>query len=211
MTESNKVPSLASRFWVGVWFPTDWAGDPAFNESDMLVEWVKITPFNEPGDRFERETFACDGWAASSSCAFEPVPPTCSALAPLPPPTSTSPPEATTTTSTMAMTTTTTSNSAIGQCLPCGDCLGNDDCPENSWCKTWQDPPTCKGFPDWSSFDPEGQCCRNLRAKKVKKKSKKKKKEKQVKKKKKGRRRRRRRRSRRKGEENQTKGQNSSS
>jgi RNA polymerase sigma factor (sigma-70 family) len=57
------VPDLASRLWLGVWFPREWAGAPDFDTGRMEVDWVRITPFREPGDRFAPETFADDGWA----------------------------------------------------------------------------------------------------------------------------------------------------
>ena len=154
-SEKNNVPSLASRFWVGAWFPTAWAGEAAFDETELVIDWIRITPFGEAGDRFERETFPCDGWAPSSSCASEPVTSTCSAP-PAPPS-----PSSTTTTTTMTPTTTTTNNSTAPTCKPCGNCENSNDCPSGSWCKDWQFPPTCKGFPDFASFDPQGLCCSN--------------------------------------------------
>ena len=50
-TNRQHVPTLAGRLWVGAWFPDSWAGDPAFETSELLVDWVRITPFLESGDR----------------------------------------------------------------------------------------------------------------------------------------------------------------
>jgi hypothetical protein len=53
---SKNVPYIASYFYVGNWFAW-WAGNddgsynnPAFDSRDMLVDWVKITPFFDPED-----------------------------------------------------------------------------------------------------------------------------------------------------------------
>jgi hypothetical protein len=55
-TNFSKVPYIASYFYVGNWFAW-WAGNdtgtykaPAFDTKEMLVDWVKITPFYEPND-----------------------------------------------------------------------------------------------------------------------------------------------------------------
>lgn len=44
------VPDNASAFWVGIWFP-HWIGRPDFDTDYMYVDWVRITEFNEKGDR----------------------------------------------------------------------------------------------------------------------------------------------------------------
>ena len=74
----DNIPSQASRFWIGIWFPAagykeqidgvyvdrvGWAGDPDFSEATLEVDWVRITPFNEPNDRWEPETWP-NGWYA---------------------------------------------------------------------------------------------------------------------------------------------------
>lgn len=42
---SNKfVPYHKSNFWIGCWFPNDWAGIPNFETDNLIVKWVKITP-----------------------------------------------------------------------------------------------------------------------------------------------------------------------
>ena len=42
----DNIPYIKSRFWIGCWFPKDWAGDPNFETDKMVIDWVKITPFN---------------------------------------------------------------------------------------------------------------------------------------------------------------------
>jgi hypothetical protein len=55
-TSTEHIPYIAGYFYVGNWFAW-WAGNddgsynsPAFSSMDMLVDWVKISPFNEPND-----------------------------------------------------------------------------------------------------------------------------------------------------------------
>ncbi|MEC8338177.1 MAG: glycoside hydrolase family 16 protein [Planctomycetota bacterium] len=74
----DNIPSQASRFWLGIWFPAagykeqldgqyvdrvGWAGDPDFSEATLEIDWVRITPFNEANDRWESETWP-NGWYA---------------------------------------------------------------------------------------------------------------------------------------------------
>ncbi len=74
----DNIPSQASRFWLGIWFPASgykeqldgqyvdrvgWAGDPDFSEATLEIDWVRITPFNETNDRWESETWP-NGWYA---------------------------------------------------------------------------------------------------------------------------------------------------
>ncbi|PRP85589.1 putative glycosyl hydrolase [Planoprotostelium fungivorum] len=64
------VPFVGSRFWLGVWFPysfqNHWTGEPEFDVDAMLVDYVKIEPYNEAGDVVPHETGAERGWAATS-------------------------------------------------------------------------------------------------------------------------------------------------
>ena len=53
-TNRDHVPNIASRLWIAAWFPRDWAGTPQFDESEVVVDWVRITPFNEDGDEWTR-------------------------------------------------------------------------------------------------------------------------------------------------------------
>lgn len=50
-TITTKVPTIAGHFWIGLWFPKDWAGEPDFEVEMLEVDWVRITPFHEPGDQ----------------------------------------------------------------------------------------------------------------------------------------------------------------
>ena len=74
----DNIPSQASRFWLGIWFPASgykeqiegeyvdrvgWAGDPDFSEATLEIDWVRITPFNEVNDRWASETWP-NGWYA---------------------------------------------------------------------------------------------------------------------------------------------------
>jgi len=74
----DNIPSQASRFWLGIWFPASgykeqiegeyvdtvgWAGNPDFSEATLEIDWVRITPFNEVNDRWEPETWP-NGWYA---------------------------------------------------------------------------------------------------------------------------------------------------
>ncbi len=60
-TNYTDVPTLAGRFWIGLWFPS-WAGTPTFDVDALLVDWVRITPFHEPGDQSVPESYPNDGW-----------------------------------------------------------------------------------------------------------------------------------------------------
>ena len=74
----DNIPSAASRFWLGIWFPAagykelidgeyvdriGWAGDPSFDSTTLEIDWVRITPFNEGNDRWLSETWP-NGWYA---------------------------------------------------------------------------------------------------------------------------------------------------
>jgi hypothetical protein len=49
------IPTIGGRFTLGLWFPT-WTGAPNFDTESLDVDWVRITPFNESGDRWVKET-----------------------------------------------------------------------------------------------------------------------------------------------------------
>ena len=49
-TSYETVPDIASKFWIGIWFPW-WIGRADFSTDYMYVDWIKITPFREPGDK----------------------------------------------------------------------------------------------------------------------------------------------------------------
>jgi len=60
-TNHAHVPTIGGRFWIGLWFPA-WAGTPDFNTQSLDVDWVRITPFDESGDRYVAESYPDDGW-----------------------------------------------------------------------------------------------------------------------------------------------------
>ena len=62
-TITTNIPTRGSRFWASVWFPYRWAGVPSFIKSRMVVDWIRITPFNQPNDKWLPESYAEDGWA----------------------------------------------------------------------------------------------------------------------------------------------------
>ncbi|MEQ1564637.1 MAG: glycoside hydrolase family 16 protein [Myxococcota bacterium] len=62
--EREVVPTHTGRLWLGAWFPDGWAGEPAFAESELLVEHVRYTPFGEAGDEWVAESYPDDGWAS---------------------------------------------------------------------------------------------------------------------------------------------------
>ncbi len=78
MFGQDNIPARASRFWLGIWFPAagfkeqlegeyvdrvGWAGDPNFDQATLEIDWVRITPFSEPNDLWEAETWP-NGWYA---------------------------------------------------------------------------------------------------------------------------------------------------
>lgn len=56
-TSKEFIPFIKGRLWIGTWFP-EWAGGAAdFERLFLEVDWVKVTPFNEPNDKTVRETY----------------------------------------------------------------------------------------------------------------------------------------------------------
>ncbi len=55
-TTYTHIPTRASRFWIGAWFPRGWAGKANFDTSELEIDWVKITPFHEAGDEAVMES-----------------------------------------------------------------------------------------------------------------------------------------------------------
>jgi len=53
-TSYDMVPTIASNFWVGIWFPW-WIGNADFNTDYMYVDWIRIRPFHEAGDQLRQE------------------------------------------------------------------------------------------------------------------------------------------------------------
>ena len=53
-TATEKIPSAAGRFWLGLWFPQGWAGEPNFDTGTMEIDWVRIKQFKNDGDEWLR-------------------------------------------------------------------------------------------------------------------------------------------------------------
>ena len=62
-TADTYIPTNAGRFWLGLWFPKSWAGTPDFDTAVFEIDRVTITPFHEPGDTPQHETYPGGGWA----------------------------------------------------------------------------------------------------------------------------------------------------
>ena len=62
-TAYEYIPANAGRFWLGLWFPKGWAGNPDFEEAEFSVDYVRITPFHESGDAPQHESYPDSGWA----------------------------------------------------------------------------------------------------------------------------------------------------
>ncbi len=62
-TAYDFIPTNESRFWLGLWFPKNWAGTPDFDTTEFVVDYVKITPFHESGDTPQHESYPEHGWA----------------------------------------------------------------------------------------------------------------------------------------------------
>jgi beta-glucanase (GH16 family) len=43
-TARTNIPSKPAPLLLGVWFPKEWAGNPEFDETDMLIDWVRVSP-----------------------------------------------------------------------------------------------------------------------------------------------------------------------
>lgn len=77
-TSYERIPTNASRLWLGIWFPatidsdndgiidSGWAGTPNFDTAVFEIDSVKITPYCQAGDTIGNETYPKDGWAADS-------------------------------------------------------------------------------------------------------------------------------------------------
>ena len=62
-TAYEYIPTNESRFWLGLWFPKNWAGTPDFETTEFVIDYVKITPFHESGDTPQHESYPDHGWA----------------------------------------------------------------------------------------------------------------------------------------------------
>ncbi|MEE2718338.1 MAG: carbohydrate binding domain-containing protein [Planctomycetota bacterium] len=82
----GNVPFRAARFWIGAWFPasgylgeTGWGGTPAFDETELLIASVSITPFEEPRDEWVPETVPNLAWATPDQYPEPLIAPPCPA------------------------------------------------------------------------------------------------------------------------------------
>lgn len=62
-TAYENIPTNESRFWLGLWFPKNWAGTPDFDMTTFIIDYVKITPFHESSDTPQHESYPDSGWA----------------------------------------------------------------------------------------------------------------------------------------------------
>ncbi len=62
-TSYDFIPTNESRFWLGLWFPKNWAGTPDFEQTEFEVDYVRITPFHESGDTPQNESYPDSGWS----------------------------------------------------------------------------------------------------------------------------------------------------
>ncbi|HAG12474.1 MAG TPA: hypothetical protein DCG49_01260 [Ruminococcus sp.] len=62
-TATTFIPTNAGRFWLGLWFPKNWAGTPDFDTAVFEIDYAKITPFHEAGDTPQHESDPEHGWA----------------------------------------------------------------------------------------------------------------------------------------------------
>ena len=60
-TNTAYVPTKASRFWIGAWFPKEWSGESNFDTYVYEVDWVRITPFFEENDEENVEKLPYSG------------------------------------------------------------------------------------------------------------------------------------------------------
>ncbi|MBQ7264895.1 MAG: family 16 glycosylhydrolase [Firmicutes bacterium] len=61
-TSYEYIPTNAGRLWLGLWFPRYWAGTPDFDKTYFEIDYVKITPFREKGDKPQNESYPDSGW-----------------------------------------------------------------------------------------------------------------------------------------------------
>lgn len=65
-TSYDFIPTNESRFWLGLWFPKNWAGTPDFEQTEFAIDYVKITPFHESGDTPQHESYPDNGWSTKA-------------------------------------------------------------------------------------------------------------------------------------------------
>ncbi|MBR5512821.1 MAG: family 16 glycosylhydrolase [Ruminococcus sp.] len=62
-TSYDFIPTNESRFWLGLWFPKNWAGSPDFDQTEFEVDYVRIITFHESGDTPQNESYPDSGWS----------------------------------------------------------------------------------------------------------------------------------------------------
>ena len=61
-TSYEYIPTNAGRLWLGLWFPRYWAGTPDFDKTNFEIDYVRVTPFHEKGDKDQNESYPNGGW-----------------------------------------------------------------------------------------------------------------------------------------------------
>lgn len=75
-TITTHIPTYEGQLWIGVWQPVNWAGVPEYETSDMLVDWVAYTPYNETaedGVQEAKEEYLEDRVAGANFYPTEPI------------------------------------------------------------------------------------------------------------------------------------------
>ncbi|MBQ9482211.1 MAG: glycoside hydrolase family 16 protein [Clostridia bacterium] len=49
-SETRNVPSVKGLFWMGVWLPNAWCGQPDFEVDYMMIDWFSFVPFDQPAE-----------------------------------------------------------------------------------------------------------------------------------------------------------------
>lgn len=62
-TNRDDVPFIAGRLWLGAWFPNRWAGTADFDTSQMEVDYVSFTPFEDEIYECPEESYPTYGFA----------------------------------------------------------------------------------------------------------------------------------------------------
>jgi hypothetical protein len=65
-TNRDHVPFYAGRFWIGAWFPENWAGEATFDTTQMEIDFVKFTPFENEVYECPTESYPEDGFAPNT-------------------------------------------------------------------------------------------------------------------------------------------------
>lgn len=74
---TQNVPQYTAQLWIGNWFPdnaTAWLGEADFDVAYMLVDWVRITEYNDPVNVREPILGGCLTPAAATNLYSAPLP-----------------------------------------------------------------------------------------------------------------------------------------